>query len=54
MDLSIRIDKMIVGKLGQGMRACKCTSHDLYVVGVSDSEELVPPRHSAVECVQNG
>ena len=24
---------LIVGKLGQGMRSCKCTSHDLYVGG---------------------
>ena len=24
---------LIVGKLGQGMRSCKCTSHNLYAGG---------------------
>ena len=24
---------LIVGKVGEGMRSCKCTSHDLYVGG---------------------
>jgi hypothetical protein len=24
---------LIVGKLGQGMRSCKCTSHDLHAGG---------------------
>ena len=24
---------LIVGKLGQGMRSCKCTNHDLYAGG---------------------
>ena len=28
---------LIVGKLGQGMRSCKCTSNDLYVVCASDT-----------------
>ncbi len=24
---------LIVGKIGQGMRSCKCTNHDLYAGG---------------------
>ncbi len=34
MVLSIRIDKdSVVGKIGQGMRSCKCTNHDLCTGG---------------------
>ena len=31
---------MIVGKLREGMRSCKCTKHDIHV-GVSDNDKCV-------------